>query len=182
MSRLHSAKREVIESRFIFTMYQVLNGPTYSENERPPFWMNEKELFVDIRNMESLPIADFPLIEDFEVRIERDTGRGSIFGYQLWFFSAAHGYIADFPWQNVERAFVRDDFMIPLGGFIQPFRDYEQSWDVVIAEKDDLVYVLEGNFDETGYNSWFKVRKERYLAEWGRAIQACREAFQTNAK
>jgi hypothetical protein len=160
-----------------FSMIQVLNGATYSLNERPPFWSNESALVMDRFDLRNAPIVDFPLIEDFEVRLEIDTGRGAIFGYQLYFFSVARGYVASFPWHNVDHIFIREDLRIPLGGFVQPFQEYEQSWDIVIAEKDDLVYILQGNFDDDGYHNWFKVYKTQYLEEWQKAIQACREAF-----
>jgi hypothetical protein len=38
------------------------------------------------------------------------------------------------------------------------------------------VYFLEGDVDDptAGYHCWFRVSKERYLAEWQAALQACR--------
>ena len=129
-----------------------------------------------------MPVADFPLVEDFELRLEINAENS--FGYHLYFFSASRGFIASFPWNdNVERWFIDEHFGIPFGNFERPFRGVEQSWDIVIAAKEDFVYILQGTFnDSAGYHCWFKVRKDLYLAEWQKAIQACREAFLTNDK
>ncbi len=46
-------------------MFKVLNGPTYSENDHPPFWTNEKPLAgINYNTLALAPLADFPLIED----------------------------------------------------------------------------------------------------------------------
>jgi hypothetical protein len=167
-------------------MYQVLNGPTYSENDRPPFWENETALMLSMTmsgfNLELAPLADFPLIEDFEVRLEVVV---PAFGHHLYFFSASHGYLASFPgWDHVEHALIQGDFMIPLGDFRHPSRGTEQGWDIVIAAEEDFVYVLEGDFasPSSSYHTWFKVGQDLYLAEWQKAIAACREAFLTSDK
>jgi hypothetical protein len=157
-------------------MFQVLNGPTYTHENRPPFWQNEKALLANEYELEHAPLADFPLIEDFEVQLESYT-KAPDFGYHIHFFSPSRGYMASFPWwDGAERALIRDDFTIPLG---HPFSDVEQGWEIVIAAKDDFVYVLEGDFDDRAadYHTWFKVRQDLYLAQWQNAIQACREAF-----
>jgi hypothetical protein len=162
--------------------FVVLNGPTYTQNDRPPSWRNESSLIIsrdDPPDLENAPLADFPLIEDFEVRLEefRESGK-SWFGYHLFLFSRLRGYIAGFPWwDHAERDLARDDFRIPLGDFEHPYSDIEQGWEIVIATKDDIVYVLEGDFDtpvDEGYHTWFKVDKGVYLSEWEKAIALCR--------
>lgn len=168
-------------------MYQVLNGPTYSENDRPSFWENEQPLMLDDTGMTMhsvqlahAPLDEFPLIEDFEVLLEFYY---SDFGYHVRFFSSVRGFIASFPWwDHAEHSLIKDGFTIPLGSFEHPAHDVEQGWEILIAAKDDLVYVLEGDFDNpsAGYSSWFKVRQDVYLAEWQKAIAACREAFLTD--
>lgn len=164
-------------------MFKVLNGPTYSENDRPPFWKNNQPL-MGISNMTLglAPLDQFPLIEDFEVRLEAYEDSPD-FGYHLRFFSPSRGYVASFPWWDfVERKLIRDDFKIYMGDLQKPVSDVEQGWEIVIAAHGDYVYVLEGDFDAPadGYYSWFKVEKDRYVAEWQKAIDACREAFLTN--
>ena len=163
-------------------MYQVLNGPTYSMKDRPPFWNNEKVLMVSDMEMERAPIADFPLIEDFEVRLELDTSARE-FGYHLYFFSASRGYLASFPWENhIENWLIHDLFTIPMGDFERPFHGTEQTWDIVIAVKDDFIYILQGIDDESaGFYEWFKVHQTQYLAEWEKAVKACKDAFLNKA-
>ncbi|MEO8609177.1 MAG: hypothetical protein ABI690_14905 [Chloroflexota bacterium] len=160
-------------------MIQVLNGPTYSNDDRPPFWGRQKRLLISEINQEQLeraPLAAFPLIEDFEVRLENDTDYS--FGYHLCFMSVSRGYLAHFLWwDHVENDLIRDTFAIPLGDFSHPFDDVHQGWEIVIAAKDEFVYALEGTADGLGFHTWFKVRQDRYLAEWQKAIQACRETF-----
>lgn len=68
---------------------------------------------------------------------------------------------------------------IPLGDFITPFSDLDQGWEIVIAEYEGYVYVLEGLFDYSrikGYDTWFKVPKNLYLSKWQEAIRACRRS------
>jgi hypothetical protein len=72
----------------------------------------------------------------------------------------------------------REDFAPPLGNIQSPYSDFEQGWEIAIAEYDHFVYVLEGNFDRInveGYHSWFKVTEETYLRQWRRGMQLCRE-------
>jgi hypothetical protein len=76
--------------------------------------------------------------------------------------------------------YAQENFCIPLN-----FWDLEQAWEQVIFEKGEYVYVLEGNADDhtCGYHCWFRVRKERYLAEWQSALKACcRMIRQTEGK
>lgn len=170
-------------------MFQVLNGPTFSIEERPANWQHEKLLVPDdiddIKHggLTESPLAEFPLIEDFEVRVEFGSHM-YVLGYLLHFFSPSKGYLADFAWwRHVDAMLSRTDFTIPMGDFANPYYDNGQDWEIIIAENDDLVYVIQGErIYSLSYPVWFKVRKERYLAEWGRAIQACREAFLTNDK
>jgi hypothetical protein len=175
--------------------FEVLGGPTYSKDDRPPFWKNEIPLRVDgmVRHnpppMDRLPFAFFPLIKDFEVRLEVMKYRGEPelaaaarrIGYNVRFFSPARGYIADFAWwDHAERDLIRDDFRIPLGDLKDPYSDSDQGWEINIVSRDDYVYILEGNADapvDEGYSSWFKVNMGTYLAEWQKAIELCRKTF-----
>jgi hypothetical protein len=169
-------------------MFKVLNGPTYSEDDRPPLWHNEKALMViriddcDNINVEQTLRADFQLIEDFEVWLEFISDAPD-FGYHPQFYSASRGYIAGFPWwDHMEYKLTQDDFVIPLGNFRLAFHDIEQGWDIHIAAKDEFVYVIEGTWDGSdAYHRWFKVRQDLYLAEWEKAIQACKDAFLNKA-
>lgn len=167
-------------------VFHVLGGPTYTQQQRPHFWDNETPLLYkgyhmgNPPDMRHLPLHLFPLIEDFQVILEemRDDGGRALSGYHIHFMSPSHGYIASFPWwDHAEHELQREDFSIPLGDFAVPFSDVEQGWEIVIAEHDRHVYVLEGQFDQStinGYHIWFKVPKSLYLSEWQKTIQACR--------
>lgn len=148
------------------------------------------------KNMKALPLEDFPLIKDFEIVLEAmidETGYPP-FGYHVMFFSPSLGYIASFPWwDNATRDLAKDEFWvlgehngsdwrydhpefhpdrpisIPLGSFDDPYTALEQGWEIVIAQHDMYVYVLEGGMDKRrlkGYHSWFKVSLDRYLEQW----------------
>ena len=169
-------------------IYTILGGLIYSRENRPPSWSNETQLFWDTGNIEGLPLHTFPLIEDFEVLLEKmevvpEQGKGSKrcpFGYQVLFFSSPRGYIANFPWwDHAEQDLRREDFSVPLGTLNRPHSDFEQGWVISIAADDHFIYVMEGDFDRTVedhyYHTWFKVPKDRYLDQWRRAIQTCQQ-------
>ena len=175
--KLHSSNKRNDER------FEILNGPTYSRHELPPSWQNETTLLTVSATtreseLEHAPLADFPLIRDFEVLLERYVRlQKAPLGYHVNFFSKTLGYLADFPWwDHAEEDLRRDDFRIPLGDFLHPFNDVEQSWEIVIGEKDGLVYILEGAFSKPheGYPIWFKVYKDMYLGAWQRAIALCK--------
>ncbi len=90
--------------------------------------------------------------------------------FNIAFFSQQRGFLTRFGLLgHIEWDFFEEGFR-PLN-----FWDRDQGWDQIIFDKDEYVYLLEGNFDDaSGYNSWFRVRKERYLAEWQSAIEVCR--------
>jgi hypothetical protein len=54
-----------------------------------------------------------------------------------------------------------------------------EGWEIEIFGDDEYMYVLEREFEypttESGYQRWFKVRKDHYLAEWQSAIEASHE-------
>jgi hypothetical protein len=174
--------------------FEVLNGPTYSEDSRPPFWHNTTQLIdvkdnsqprIPITKVSDLPLKNFPLVQDFEVRLERFKVDGEVkFGVNVYFFSFSRGYMASFPWWDcAERDLIKETFQIPFGDFDQPFEDCEQGWEIIIFADDEFVYVLEGNFElpdapiEERFYLWFKVDKSAYLGEWQKAIDLCRKTF-----
>lgn len=171
--------------------FTVLDGPTYDERDRPPSWTNRDPLAppgytpVSPPDMERLPLDAFPLIEDVEVRLvdRRDAGGRSRFGYHVRFVSPTLGDLGGFPWwDHAERDLARDDAAIPLGPFERPFSDVEQGWEIVIAARGALMYILGGAFDQRkvdGYHQWFSVRKARYIAQWERAIAASQRLRET---
>ncbi|HTI14315.1 MAG TPA: hypothetical protein VL461_07055 [Dictyobacter sp.] len=168
--------------------FTILGDTVYTKENRPLFWRNEMPLFWDTENMEDLALHTFPLIEDFEVLLEKmeivpeqsKERKRCPFGYQICFFSAPRGYIATFPWwDHVEKDLRCEGFSIPLGTLNQPYSDLEQGWIISIATDDYFVYVVEGDFDRTindhFHHTWFKVPKERYLSQWQKTIQLCQQ-------
>lgn len=193
MNSSHQSENAPIDSieSFVANLeIDILNGPTYSMDNRPPFWRNEKPLVIKRMaggykaDFQHAPLENFPIIEDFEIRLENTKVSGkSLSGYHLYFFSPLRGFLvgfAGFPSKHFERELIRDEFRIPLGDIQQPYYDFEQGWEMTIAEKDAYIYIAHGDFDapvDDGYHTWFKVDKSRYIAEWQKAIQACKTAF-----
>ncbi|HEX4205773.1 MAG TPA: hypothetical protein VHZ51_16560 [Ktedonobacteraceae bacterium] len=125
---------------------------------------------------EALPLETFPIIEDFEmILLPWPTWQPSWrkqWGYHFGFFSQQQGLLACFGLSgHAVLEYDQETFRIPLN-----FWDLEQAWEQVIFEKGEYVYILEGDADDhtCGYHCWFRVRKERYLAEWQLALEACR--------
>lgn len=158
-------------------IFHILGGPTYSEKTRPQFWHNKTRLVLaNPLAIKQLPLDQFPLIENFQVLLEKMTNsqEQSIFGYHVTFYSPYRGYIARFPWwDNAEKDLRREDFSIPLGSFKKPFVDLEQGWKIVIAEHEGYIYVLQG-IGRQWYDAWFKVSRHLYASKWQEAIQLCR--------
>lgn len=133
-----------------------------------PRWENE----FPLAKGHPFPLEAFPLIDDFEIVLERS--RGTSLGYHLAFFSEKRGYIASFPWwDHVELDLYRPSFSFPSYDFM------DEGWEIEIFADDEYMYVLEREFEypttESGYQRWFKVRKDHYLAEWQSAIEASHE-------
>lgn len=142
----------------------------------PLFWRQEGHLFhiehhaeCINQEMETFSLEDFPLIEDFEVRLT-DHKR---FGSQVEFFSQKRGLLAYFPyWDHAERDLCKDDFVIPC-----EYADLDQGWELFILADSNCIYILQGDFDHhaEGYDLWFKVKKEHYLAKWEKTIYLCKK-------
>lgn len=123
--------------------------------------------------IEALPLETFPIIDDFEIALTKgkwESWREHLAFFNVAFFSQQRGFLTTFGWWgHIQWDFFEASFQ-PLN-----FWDREQGWDQIIFEKDEYIYLLEGNFDDaSGYSCWFRVRKERYLTEWQLAIEACR--------
>jgi len=167
-------------------IYKVLGGLSYTNKDLPPTWVNETPLLLSSYraanppDMELLPLAEFPFISDFEIRLTCFLNSGQApFGYHVSFFSPSHGFIASFPWWDyAENTLSMKNFEIPIGDFDFPFSDLEQGWEIVIAKKDGLVYVMQGQLDQRkfdGYSAWFKVLEQDYFSQWYKAIELCKK-------
>src|SRR5690348_8898182 len=135
---------------------------------RPPRWENE----FPLAKAEPLPLEDFPIIDDFEIVLERNKGTST--GYDLIFSSEKRGYIANVLWNHAELDLYRPSFsaVFPKG-----YTDFEQGWEIEIFNQAEFIYVLESDFDhpEAGYHRWFRVPEEHYQMECEAAMEASRQ-------
>ena len=136
-----------------------------------------------------LPLNDFPLLEDFEVSLEGMIAKHEINRVPIPYFfarlySPSLGYLGSFSGHMQSDYMCRSDFVIPSGNFTLPYYDLEQGVDLLITEDDQFVYVLFGDWEshnssepnvwqkiENYYDTWVKIRKERYYEQWKSAIQ-----------
>jgi hypothetical protein len=60
------------------------------------------------------------------------------------------------------------DLEEPIG----PFDDLEQGWQIIIFERDNYVYVMQGEDPCcTEYPIWFRVPRDCYFTEWMKLIR-----------
>ncbi len=169
--------------------FQVLDGPTYTEENRPPFWENaipmDNEHFHNIKNMfldpQSLPLHLFPLVEDFEFLLERvinkyEDGKETSSNVYIHLFSPSHGYLAHFLDDTV-KAMHRSNFLLPHGNFDAPYYNLDQGWHIMLFEDGRHIYILTGNWERNpnGFETWFRVEKVLYDRQWERTIERCRD-------
>ncbi len=119
--------------------------------------------------LRALDLGAFPTVADFTIDL-RDSEE---FGEHVHFVSPTRGELAGFPyWDNVGRDmrhFVADD--VPLGTIDEPVDDADVDWRIIIFEHGGFVYVLEGTAPHaTEFDVWFRVPRDRYIAEWARVI------------
>ena len=131
--------------------FKVLGGPTYTEENRPQFWKNaaalsyqhfhitrgqlphifaslpEDAIALNQLDTTQLPFKQFPLIDDFEVILEKvliereDETTKNTGEYHPFFFSPLHGYLAHLLMGDYGcPQLCKDDFIIPLGNGVNP--------------------------------------------------------------
>lgn len=140
------------------------------------WYQNDKPIILSsydyTKELSKLDCNSFPLIEDFEI-ITIDTGE--YMGIHVYFFSQTIGkMIASFPWwDHADKNLKEMDISsIPLGKVRSPYNDLEQSWQILIWEERDNVYIMQG--DEpccVQFPIWFKVKKQKYMEEWVKLIE-----------
>lgn len=134
--------------------------------------MTKHWLIVDFHDdhwADKLDLASFRLIEDFELIAEDPSG-------DLAFASRNHGHPC--------RVLIRGEFVEPcaaaeaLRAIPEPYLDHDQSWNIAIVRRGDLIGVLTGHFldDERDnmFDEWFCVPADRYDAQMKQ--YACRSA------
>jgi photosystem II stability/assembly factor-like uncharacterized protein len=140
----------------------------FARNDYGPFALWKNGVHWLIKHEQVTLDEDFPLVADFEVVLVKR--EGSTHGYEVLFLSQEKGWLTSTLLDD--RDLCRKGFEIPL-----PFDDMDQGWWINIGEKNDFVYIWESEFGhpEKGISRWYKVPKERYLAEWTQAIETSKE-------
>jgi hypothetical protein len=146
--------------------------------------MNLNKHVLKIENyheLESLNLTDFPLATDFSIKMSEAFD----FGKHLWFQSETYGSLTTFPWWdkvNIDMQKQPDDFNL-LGTFENPHDDLEQGWQILIFEKDNFVYIMQGDEPRTKeFSIWYKVTKEKYLEEWRKIVREAKEnSYETDS-
>jgi hypothetical protein len=119
--------------------------------------------------LRAVDLSEFPVVKDFEIELRESEE----FGQHVHFVSPTRGELAGFPyWDNAERDmrhFVAED--VPIGSMSEPVEDADVDWQIVIFEHAGFVHVLEGTEPHaTRFDVWFRVPRDRYIAEWARVI------------
>jgi len=110
--------------------------------------------------VQSLDLAAFPQIQDFEIR--------RVAGFVV-FESPSLGRLAGFPWWSslCQDLLQYRERTIPLGDSETPWHEVDQGWELVVWKAGDLVYVAESHEEGNGlFEAWFKVEDARYFDEW----------------
>ncbi len=167
--------------------FQVLDGPIYTKKNRPPFWENDipmdDEHFHDIKNvfLDPLPLHLFPLIEDFDILLERviskyEDGEETDSDVFLWMFSPSRGYLAHFL-NNALHYMRQSNFLLPHGSVDAPYYNLDEGWHIMLFEDDTYIYILTGNWSRNpnSFETWFKVEMHLYYHQWERTIERCRD-------
>lgn len=158
--------------------------PGHSREQRP-FWHNDTPLQASqALDPSSMPLSDYPLIEDFEVVvlwwIEQQLGKEE-WHASAQLVSSSRGYLTYLLGVDLSRS----DFILPHGGFDKPYALYAE-WETLytlIAEDDEFVYILTDNevfmLDDRRnrislYHAWFRAEKSRYYSQWKQAIYLAR--------
>ena len=134
-------------------------------------WMNEQPLSSDEVKKSGYSEENFPIIDDFEVVLEKmDTPGWKGSRYRVLFFSQEKGYIlVGSDW--LEYDLCQEDFHIPVAwGYT------DQNIELIVYESGNFVFITESDPDypEKGAFRYYKVPSERYRAEWKEAIATCR--------
>lgn len=125
-------------------------------------------LLGDHRVLPDLPSERFPVAEDFAIELFPDP---SVQGYALRFVDSGLDSAVEFPWwTNVERDLrtwsISD---VPAGTVDGPYTDAEQSWEILLWQAGDWIFIMEGD-GEAEFSVWFRVQSNRYYSEWKRVI------------
>ncbi len=153
----------------------LYNELQYSDPERYACFVE-----ANVLDTKQLPLATFPLIEDFEIHLEHSitkyiNGKEYTSEVFVWLFSASRGYLTHFLNHDHAQDLCQPDFIIPYGDFQKPYADFDQGYHILMFEDEMHVYILAGIWEMKAYHTWFKVEKNRYYRQWESAVQHCRE-------
>jgi hypothetical protein len=135
----------------------------------PKVFENERILRLlssDYRSeLTKLDLEAFPIIDDFKVEIFNTK---TFMGFHLRFTSKNLGVLTGFPWwDNVDDMMTQAKGFTPLGTIDKPFEDADESWQILIWEYENFVYIMEGEEPACKeFQVWFKIDKNVFLNEW----------------
>ncbi len=93
-------------------------------------------------------------------------------GLHIELMSRTRGRLARFPaWDHADRDlrhFTPDD--IPLGTDDEPFEDSDEAWRIVIFERGNDVFILEGDAPRGELTRRYRIPRDQYLAAWNDLI------------
>ena len=123
---------------------------------------------------ESTAPEAFPIVDDLRVEPVPDmTGH---LGVQMRWVSDTLGVVAVFPWwDHLERdadlrSIVPDG--VPIGTPDEPFLEIDMNWGIRIWRNGPYVYVVHDG--GAGWNTWFRVPIDVFLAAWQDGIDRIR--------
>lgn len=114
------------------------------KHQRKKLYKNAIPLILENYDCTKLTLHSFPEIDDFTI-LTHDHGKG--LGIHIFFYSEKLGYLSSFPWWDKMDAKLKEMTLadIPLGKSDKPFLDADQGWQILIWEKRDYVYVMQGS-------------------------------------
>jgi len=133
-----------------------------------PLRLKENQCYSD--SIKELDLSKFPIIDDFKILL---TDHKRKMGIHIRYQSTSLGILSSFPWwDNVDKDLVGMTIdRVPLGSINQPYDDLEQGWQLVIWEKKDYVYIIEGSEPCCWeFDCWYRVDKRTYISEWERIL------------
>ena len=118
-----------------------------------------------IAELPKLDLDSFPVIDDFHIQL---FDAGEPMGMHIRFISDLQGILIGFSWwDHVDQVIQRKDFSIPTGTLEHPFNDGDQSWQLLIWEHKDYVYMMKGKeLQCTEFPVWIRIPKSLYYSEW----------------
>lgn len=127
-----------------------------------------REMKLTDYNLKKIDLNLFPAVNDFEIIVTEH--KDPHLGRHLYYYSNEFGVLTSFPWWD----FVGEDLqtkkihdIMPIGTLCNPYDNLEQGWQLLIWEKGQFIYIMQGNEPCcTEFDIWYKVNKNDYYVGW----------------